>query len=115
VSENEANGTGGDDEPAFDHTELEVLGRALIDIGRGLVRFEAGYKYIDPAQRQVRRQEFGRIVSLINALWPQLDAAIKADERPAILDHQRDAHHWHVDRLFRLMELAAKVPPKKDD
>lgn len=100
-------GTGGNGSP-FDHTELEVLGRALIDAGRGLVRFGAEYPYLEAAEREVRRQRVGRIVALIDSLWPQMDAAIKADHRPAIHDHQRDGRLYHVDRLFRLMEVATK-------
>lgn len=111
--ESETNGTGSNDRPAFDHTELETIGRAVADYGRGLVRFGAEYKYIDQAEREVRRQRVGRIVALINSLWPQMDAAIKADRRLAIRDHQRDAQNYHVDRLFRALEVITK--PKKGD
>jgi hypothetical protein len=113
MAEHEADGPGGDPEP-FDHAQLETLGRAVIDAGRGLVRFGAEYPYADQAEREIRRQRFGRIVALINAVWPQVDAEIKADRRPAISDHQRDARMYHLDRLFRMMTVAAKVPPEDD-
>src|SRR5262245_51729216 len=98
---NEAHGTGGDGGEPFDHNDLETLGRAVIDAGRGLVRFRSDYPYLDPAEREVRRQRFGRVVALINSLWPQMDGEIKVDRRPAITSHERDASLWHVDRLFR--------------
>lgn len=114
MSEHEENGAGGNEQPPFDHTELEIIGRAIIEAGRGLVSFRSDYPYLEPDEREISRQRFGRIVALINSLWPQMDAAIKDDPRPAIKNHERDAHFWHVDRVFNLMEAAVKKPPKDD-
>ena len=110
----EKNGAGDGDQPPFDHADLEVVGRAVVDAGRGLVRFGPEYPYLEKAEREVFRQRFGRFVALINSLWPQMDAKIKADTRGPIRSHERDAQNYAVDRLFRPLEVLAK-PPKKDD
>lgn len=106
----EENGARGVD--SFDHNDLKALGDALKDAGRGLVGFGADYPYLDPAEREVRRHRVGRILALMNAVWPQMDAAIKADDRPAITSHERDARLYHVDRLFRLLENVTKKGDK---
>lgn len=112
MAPDEADGPGSDDPAPFDHTDLGALGRAVIDGGRGLVRLESEYPYIETAEREVFRQRFGRFVALINAVWPQMDAAIKADRRPPITNHERDARLYQVERMFRALE--AVVDPKKE-
>lgn len=47
----------------------------------------------------------------MNSLWPNMDAAIKADPRQPIRSHERDAGLYHVDRLFRALEVISD--PKK--
>jgi hypothetical protein len=111
-NDSETNGAGGNGIPTFDHTELEVIGRALADAGRGLVSFGAEYPYFDQAEREIRRQRFGRVVALINSLWPQVDAKIKADKRRPITSHERDAHLYHIDRLAQAFDIISGKPKK---
>lgn len=93
---------------SFDHNDLKAVGDALKDAGRGLIGFGADYPYLDAAEREVRLQRVGRILALMNAVWPQMDAAIKADARAPIANHERDARNYHIDRLFKLFENVTK-------
>lgn len=106
----EAHGSGDDH---FDHNDLGTLGHALRDAGRGLVRFGADYPYLDEAEREISRQRVGRIIALINALWPRMDAEISADHRaPITSPADRDKHEYHIEQMFKLFDAATK--PKED-